>query len=206
MAFKLTVISDYICPWCVIGDRRIAEVERRYELDVTWWGFELHPETPREGRSIDDLVTRRGQGYADHLKSFAAEAGITLASNRWLSNSHRALELAEFARDRAAFTAVHSALFRAYFEERRDIGDLDVLCEIGSAAGLDAAEFRVEVMVGRYAELVDRTTKVARGKGVVSTPTVIFDDRFVLTGAQNLDVYTSVLDRMGAELKHPGIV
>ena len=203
---KVTVISDYICPWCYVGARRVAEFERMFEIDLKWWPFELHPETPKEGREINSLVERRGRVYADHLRSFAAEAGITLASNRRLSNSHRALELSEFARQHDAFGAVHDHLFRAYFEEGRDIGDLDVLCDIAAAEGLDANEFRVEILVGRYADLIDRTTALAREKGVTSTPTIIFDDRMVITGAQDLNVYVDVLTRLGAAPWHPGII
>lgn len=184
----------------------MAEFEREFEVEVSWWPFELHPETPREGRSINDLVTRRGPEYADHLRDYAATAGITFASTRRLSNSHRALELAEFARDRGCFPAVHDALFRAYFEDSRDIGDLDVLCALAEKAGLEADEFRVEVLVGRYAALIDETTKIAREKGVASTPAIIFDERMVITGAQDGEVYRDVLRRLGAELRHPGII
>lgn len=184
----------------------MAEFERAFEVDVTWWPYELHPETPKEGRDISDMVSRRGRDYADHLKQYAAEAGITLASNRHLSNSHRSLELAEFARDRGKFREVHEALFRAYFEEGRDIGDVEALCEIAGTAGLDPEEFRFEVLLGRYAGLIDQTTALAREKGFTSTPTIIFDDRFVVTGAQDLAVYEDVLTRLGAEPRHPGIV
>jgi predicted DsbA family dithiol-disulfide isomerase len=203
---KVTVISDYICPWCYIGARRVAEFEREFDVDIQWWPFELHPETPKEGKDITGMVERRGAAYRDHLKEYAAEAGITLASNRRLANSHRALELAEFARDRAKFRPVHDALFRAYFEEGRDIGDPAVLGEIAAAAGLDPEEFRFECLIGRYADLVDRTSALAREKGFTSTPTMIFDDRFVLSGAQDTVVYADVLKRLGAEPRHPGIV
>lgn len=184
----------------------MAQFERQFELQVVWWPFELHPETPKSGRDISALVESRGSEAREHLKAYAAEAGITLASNRWLSNSHRALELAEFAKDRGAFEAVHNALFRAYFEEGRDIGSLDVLTSIAEDAGLDPEEFRVEAMVGRYAALIDQTTAVARQKSVSSTPTMIFDERMVITGAQDLNVYTDVLTRLGAQPRHPGII
>ncbi|MFN0093777.1 MAG: DsbA family protein [Dehalococcoidia bacterium] len=186
--------------------RRVDEFSRQFEVDVTWWPFELHPETPKEGRSLEAVIARRGPAYGEHLKSYAAEAGITLGSVRWLSNSHRALELTEFARDRGAFQAVHAALFEAYFSGGRDIGDLAVLDGIAAGAGLDPEEFRFEALVGRYAGLVDRCTEIARAKGVASTPAMIFDDRFLLTGAQDLQVYQDVLRRMGAEPRHPGIV
>ncbi|KAA0231974.1 hypothetical protein EDM76_10600 [bacterium] len=73
--------------------RRVARFQREFDVTVTWWPFELHPETPREGRDVDELLRRTGRGraYSDHLRAYASEAGITLASNRWLANSHRAM-------------------------------------------------------------------------------------------------------------------
>lgn len=184
----------------------MVEFESQFDVAVTWWPFELHPETPPEGRDLSEYIARRDPRAGEHLKAYAAEAGITLASNRWLANSHRALELAEFARDRGRFDQVHGALFRACFEEARNIGDMTVLADIATAAGLDAEELRFETIVGRYAGLVDETTAIARQKGATSTPTMIFDDRFVLTGAQDPNVYADVLQRLGAAPRHPGIV
>jgi len=183
----------------------VAQFEQEFNVAVTWWPFELHPETPPEGRDVDELLRRTGRGraYSDHLRAYAAESGITLASNRWIANSHRALELGEFARDHGQFESVHNALFEAYFERRQDIGDPDVLCAIATECGLDAAQFRVEMLLGRYAELVDKTTSVARQQGVTSTPTMIFDDRVPVTGAQDYLVYQDLLRRMGAELRAP---
>lgn len=181
----------------------MAQFSDEFHVDVTWWPFELHPETPPEGRDLTALVERRGSEYRDHLRSYAAEAGITLASNRHLSNSHRSLELAEFARDRGKFDVVHDALFKVYFEDARDVGDLDVLLHVAADAGLDPEEFRFETLIGRYAALVDQATATAREKGVTSTPTMIFDDRFVLTGAQDMDTYRSVLERLGAIPRFP---
>jgi len=179
----------------------VAQFELEFYVAVTWWPFELHPETPPEGRDVDELLRRTGRGraYSDHLRAYAAEAGITLASNRWIANSHRALEFAEFAREDGLFEVVHNALFEAYFERKRDIGDVDVLCAIAAECGLDAARFRAEALLGRYAELVDRTTAVARQQGVTSTPTMIFDDRVAVTGAQDYLVYQDLLRRLGAE-------
>lgn len=181
----------------------MAQIQERFAVDVVWWPFELHPEIPPEGRHVDELLSgsRRTQQYREHLKAYAAEAGIPLASNRHVSNSHRALELAEFARDRGAFDAVHNELFRRYFELAEDIGDVDVLCDIAVGAGLNPDEFRAELLIGRYAALIDRTTAIARERGVTATPTMILGDRLVITGAQDLLVYEDALRRLGAPPK-----
>lgn len=185
----------------------MAQFEREFDVAVSWWPYELHPETPPEGRSVDDLLRRSGRAndaYRETLKAYAKEAGITLASNRWLSNSHRALELAEFARDRGKFDEVHMALFVAYFEQARDIGDIDVLMEIAAEHDLDPDEFGIEILNGRYAALIDRTTAIAHERGFTSTPTMIFNDQVMIPGAQDYNVYESVLGRLGARRRDSG--
>lgn len=177
------------------------QLEQEFEVEVSWWPFELHPEIPPEGRQVDEVArgARRGQQYRDHLKAYALEAGIPLASNRVVANSHLALELSEFARDRGAFKAVHDALFRGYFEEVRNIGDLDVLCAIAGECELDGEEFRALATDGYYRPLVDKTTAIARERGFASTPTMIVADKMVITGAQDYEVYADVLRRTGAK-------
>lgn len=181
----------------------MAQFQELFDVSVTWWPFELHPETPPEGRHVDEIIapSRRTEEYRQHLKTYAREAGIELASNRIVANSHRSLEFAEFARDRGKFDEAHEALFRAYFSEARDIGSAEVVAGIAEEIGLDPAEWRAEVELGRYAALVDQATAIARQQGASSTPTMIFDDRFVLSGAQELDVYINVLERLGAKRK-----
>lgn len=202
---KVTVVSDYICPWCYIASRRVAQFEREFDVRVEWWPFELHPETPAEGRHVDEVLSRKGLGeeYRRNLREQAAAAGVTV-SNRWLANSHRALELSEFARDRGAFAMVHEALFEAYFVEGQNIGEMAVLLQIAEACGLDPDEFGFECLVGGYAELIDKTTGLARAKGFGSTPTIIFADRMLVPGAQDYAVYEDVLTRLGAARRTGG--
>lgn len=182
-------------------------MEREYEVDLVWWPFELHPETPREGVAAEDLVARRGQAYEAHrerLKAIAAEVGLPLASNRVVANSHRALELAEIARERDAFRPVHDALFTAYFAEGRDIGDESVLLDIAREAGLDPVDVEQELASGEYAQRVDEATAVAREKGFGATPTIIFGDGAYIPGAQDWQVYETVLARLGARRRVSG--
>lgn len=178
----------------------MAQLEQEYDLAVTWWPYELHPEIPPGGVAVESIVggSRLSAQYRDYLKAYAAEADITLASKRNVSNSHRALELAEFAKDRGRFQDVHERLFTAYFEDGLDIGDEAILAQIATSAGLDPRAWQEEATSGRYRDLVDRTTQLARERGYTSTPTIIFDDRFMIPGAQDMTVYRDVLRRMGA--------
>lgn len=178
----------------------MATIETEFELDVSWWPYELHPETPAAGAELGDVVSGSPltRQYRDHLKEYAASAGIELASRDRISNSHRALELSEFAKDHGRFEEIHNRLFVAYFEEGLDIGDEGVLEGIAGEAGLDLDAWRFETALGRYGSLIDQSTALARQKGFTSTPTMILDNRFMIPGAQDELVYRDVLKRMGA--------
>ncbi len=68
---KVTVFSDYICPFCYIGDLRLSRLREHFDLRVNWCAIEIHPETPAEGRPIESLGYHRVAGLrqrtlADH--------------------------------------------------------------------------------------------------------------------------------------------
>jgi predicted DsbA family dithiol-disulfide isomerase len=198
--FKILAISDYVCPWCYIGLKRIQQLEKEFEIEVEWQPYELHPEIPPEGMPLQGLFgdTARAAAYFDNLRAYAAEAGIDLKRPAIITNSRQALEAAEFAREHDRFDAYHPALFRAYFEEGRDIGDPDVLCDLASECGLDAAALREALRSQRYASLVERQMEEARQRGMSGTPNFLFDGRFTLVGAQEYRVFQDLAERMGA--------
>jgi predicted DsbA family dithiol-disulfide isomerase len=195
---QVVVISDYVCPWCYIASERVEAFSAEFDVDVTWWPYELHPETPAAGRPMDELIApgARAESSRSMIKELAAKAGLPMASNRWMANSRQALALAEFARDNGKFDCVHRALFSAAFAEAKNIGDPGVLLEIAANCGLDVARWQAEAT--DYSALIERTTTMAREQGFTSTPTMIFNEQVMVPGAQDLEVYRDVLGRLGA--------
>ena len=183
-------------------------MQREFEIEVEWRPYELHPEIPSEGidRSAGDSG-RRAASH-EHLRALAEEAGLTFRPSTRVPNSHRSLEAAEFAREQGAFAPYHRALFEAYFGQGRDIGDVEVLAELGAASGLDPAALRDALASRRYASLVDERTEEARGWDVTGTPTVIFENgerRLPIVGAQEYALFENVARRMGAvPIRSPG--
>ena len=216
MERPLTIIaySDYVCPWCYIGLQRIEQLEAEFPIDVEWRPFELHPETPRAGpnqiqneasRSVGaSLIGRLGsagrvRAYRDNILMLAEDAGLPMRMPLIVANSHLALEAAEYVRATApaeTFRAFHSALFRAYFEEQRDIGDAEVLCDVARGAGGDDQQLRQALADGTYAARIDEITEAARADEILSTPTFIYEGGFRLTGAQDYAVFRSVTQRL----------
>lgn len=127
-----------------------------------------------------------------------AEAGLPRAESiEKVPNSRGALMLAELARDRGAFDALHGRLFDAYWARGRDIGDQRVLMEEGTAAGLDEGEIIDTLGAGGYLDRIEAQTRAAIELGAGGVPAWVIDQRVLVPGAQPHDVFTRVLERLG---------
>lgn len=161
---------------------------------MEWRGVEIHPETPPEGtpmakRFRPEDISRIMQ----HLRRMGAPFGIAFVDRPILSNSRMALQAAEFSREQGRFDPFHEALFAAYFSHGLDIGDLDVLKQIGQDAGLDVEAMVNAVQSGKYLPELAGAQEEATRLGVTGVPTFFIGDKKSVVGAQPLDVFRKVL-------------
>ena len=164
--------------------------------------FLLDPTTPPEGKP------RQRQTASDSPKTAMEERGgslgITFSRGRTLtSNSHLALEAAEFALAAGDGLAFHRAMFKAYFEDLEDIGQVETVVRVGESAGLDGEALRAALTSGTYREQVDDGIRWSRDIGVTGVPTFVFDDTYGVVGAQDHDVFVSMMERLGRAPKGP---
>jgi predicted DsbA family dithiol-disulfide isomerase len=122
-----------------------------------------------------------------------AKFGLEFSDYRLLSNTHIALQAAEFARDQDLFRPFHEGLFRAYFGRGQDIGRREVVAEVAEACGLVAADLLAAVEDRRYEERLSQTRHEARRWLLEGVPTFIVNGEHKIVGAQPLDVFRSVL-------------
>jgi len=187
MSISVTVFSDYICPFCYVGAHRLLQLTDEFDLDILWANIEIHPDTPAEGKPVEELGYPPDQWrqMMAALSRMAEDEGLPIVERTFTTNSRRALLLAEAAKDagRETFACIHERLFRAYFGERRNIGDPEVLREIGAACGM--SEDRIEA-AWTDADVADRLLQyheAAARIGVNGTPTYVIDNRRALVGA-----------------------
>ncbi|MDH3384322.1 MAG: DsbA family protein, partial [Deltaproteobacteria bacterium] len=137
---SVSVFSDYICPFCYIGDRRLARLAEHYDLAVDWRFLEIHPDTPPSGMPVSELgyPPQQWRQMMEHLSRMAGEENIPLAERTFTTNSHKALLLAEAAKGEGAdvFNALNEKLFAAFFGEGRNIGDNSVLRNLAEESGV----------------------------------------------------------------------
>lgn len=152
---RIDIVSDAICPWCWIGKRhlegalaRLAEEGDRFE--VHWRPFQLNPDMPREGVERDAYRAakfgsiERSRELDAQVAAAGAAAGLEFRFDRQRRtpntvDAHRLIRHAGAVGGAARQDAVVEALFRAYFQDGRDIGNAAVLAEVAAGAGLDGA-------------------------------------------------------------------
>ncbi len=197
-SLRLTVVSDYICPWCYIGFTRLERLRDEFDIELDACAYDLRPGTPPEG--ISRAEASRGRvyppGYIENLLQTAIDSGIDMKRPALIPNTRLAHEATEFAKEHGRLWEVHRALFAAYFEDERDLGSVDVVCEACAGAGLDADALREALSKHRYAGEVQRQMEWSRENGVTGVPTVVFNNRFSLVGAQDYDVFRDVAARV----------
>jgi predicted DsbA family dithiol-disulfide isomerase len=210
-AIRLRLVSDYICPWCYIGLARLEQLRDEFDIALETCAFELRPGIPPEGISRAEAskgpASPAGRrvyppGYIENLLATARDAGIEMKRPPLIPNTLKAHELTQFASERGLTWQIERALFHAYFEEERNLGDIEMLCDVAASVGLDAAEARRALDDGRYAAEVQEQLSWARAAGVTGVPTVIYNERFAVVGAQDLAVFRDVAQRVAAGRLH----
>lgn len=147
-------------------------MQREYDLELDWAGYELHPETPRSGLPVAEYLPNSDAMFG-YVKSFAAGFGIgDLRSPTRLSSTRRAMAIAEYARDTGRLDAFREAAYDGYWREGRDLSADADLRAISAEAGLDPdAALRAAADPALLAR-VDAAGRAAREAGVTGVPTL----------------------------------
>jgi predicted DsbA family dithiol-disulfide isomerase len=201
----IDIVSDVICPWCYIGKRRLERaLARRPGLVVTrsWRAFQLNPDLPIEGVPHGHYLAAKFGGSHNAGRACAALAaagrneGIDFAFDRIgrAPNTLRAHRLIRFAAEEGAGDDLVEALFRAYFHEGLDIGDIDVLAAIAGCAGLDCAAVRRYLAGEAGTHEVLAEDRRARHLGIHAVPCFVLERGYAIAGAQEPEMLLSLFD------------
>lgn len=210
---KIDIVSDVVCPWCIIGykrlDKAIRELGLEDQIELEWQPFELNPNMPVEGQNLREHIAEKyGSTTAQQEESqqrmidAGAELGFTFDyfEEMRMANTFDAHILLEYAKDFGKQTELKMQLIKAFFSERKDVSKQSVLKEALLKVGLNAEEAlkRLDSEEARYE--VRTTQSYWKNLGVNSVPTIVFDRKSAVTGAQPVDVFKQVLlEAMGKQ-------
>ena len=159
--------------------------------------FELHPETPPNGI----LLSERFRGYDvsqmyDQLRKRGKEYGIVFGDRAILSNSRKALEASEYARDMGKYESFHENIFHAYFTEALDIGSVEVIFSVARNSGLDANDVLNAIKDERYKPRLDAVREEANMINLTGVPTFIVNGKHKVVGAQQIEVFRDLFRKI----------
>jgi len=202
-SIEVQLIADFACPWCYLGLARFERAramrpERAIEL--VWRPFFLNPNLPSDGMDRATYLRAKfgaeaGRVYARIAESGRAD-GIRFAFDRMrrTPNTLQAHRLALHAAAQGRGEAMIEMLFRALFEDGRDIGAKDELVELGQAVGLDrdaTAEFLAgDVLAADVVSVHQRAEQL----GLRGVPVFVVDREQVISGAQPPEALVGLFD------------
>ena len=194
----IDVVSDVVCPWCYLGEKRLemALAEAPQPVALRWRPYQLDPTIPDGGLDRAEYMAKkfgksgRLQTVHDNLTRLGAEVGLPFAFDKIkrAPNTLDAHRLIRWANSAGAQGKVVDRLFKAYFVEGRDIGDRGVLIDIAGECGLDVRLVEKLLAEGADADLVREEIAQAQAIGVSGVPFFIFAGRLGVPGAQDPSV------------------
>ena len=209
----IDVVSDVVCPWCYLGEKRLelALREAPQAVAVRWRPYQLDPTIPDGGLDRAEYMARkfgasgRLQTVHDNLTRLGAEVGLPFAFDkiRRSPNTLDAHRLIRWADSAGVQAKVVDRLFKAYFVEGRDVGDRGVLIDVAQECGLDAELVEKLLSEGADIDLVREEIAQAQAIGVSGVPFFIFAGRLGVPGAQDPSVLVNAMAQARRAMKEP---
>jgi len=208
-SLHIEVTSDFVCPWCYIGDARLEKaiklVAPTVSIKRSWRPYELNPDQPKEGVDRKEYMERKfGAEKVKVMEARMKELGKEDSLNfqqeliKRAPNTRLAHRLNWFAAQQDKDIAL--AIFKAYFTDGKDIGDIEVLTALAGEAGLDTKKTHAFLASDEGVTEIDRMEKEGRARGIQGVPFITIGNEEI-HGAETVEEMAAALERALQELK-----
>ena len=206
---RIDIVSDVVCPWCIIGYRQLAEAlkQTNTEHEIHWHPFELNSNMPSEGQNLREHImekygSSKEESDASRIRMIEAgsEVGFEFNFNddTRMHNTFNLHQLLYWAgqQGQKPMHDLKQALFSAHFTKGRNISDNAVLADIAAEVGLDRSEALAVLEEQRFAKEVRTEEQHWQQQGIQSVPAMIFNERHLVSGAQGVENYVNILEQL----------
>lgn len=203
---KIDIVSDVVCPWCIIGYKNliqaINELGVKDQVDIEWQPFELNPDMPIEGEHLQQHSARKYGSTPESSLSFRKEmtkrgneVGFTFNyfENMKIVNTRDAHILLEYAKEFNLQTELKLRFFSAFFSEKKDISDRQILIKEAASLGLNVDDVIAKLEDSNALKAVINTEVKWQQLGVTSVPTVVINRKAGLAGAQPVEAFKQLI-------------
>lgn len=206
---RIDIVSDVVCPWCIIGYRQLAEALKKTdtEYEIHWHPFELNPNMPSAGQNLrEHIMEKYGSSKAESdasrisMTQAGSEVGFEFNFNddTRMHNTFNLHQLLYWANQQGQkpMHDLKQALFSAHFTDGRNISDNNVLADIAAQVGLNRSEALAVLENQRFAKEVRAEERHWQQQGIQSVPAMIFNERHLVSGAQGVENFTNILQQL----------
>jgi predicted DsbA family dithiol-disulfide isomerase len=203
---EIKMFSDTICGWCYIGKERLKQALREVGgngIKVTNLPFQLNPDMPMEGMDRIQYIKKKFgsienakpiydsmilQGQQENLE-------IKLDKIKKTPNTVKSHLLIDYAKLNKVENEVMDSIFESYFFKAKDIGDENVLLEIGKKHDLDIKGLEKFITQKENLQKIDKLDTIAKQMGISGVPFYIFNDKISISGAETVENLTQAINK-----------
>ena len=209
---KIEIVSDIMCPWCIIGyknlEAALKQLSETIEAKVSWWAFELNPDMPKAGLSIDEYLQQKyglsaieGKRKMQQVTEAGKKAGFTFNfdDDRIMINSFDCHRLLLWSKQYEKQTALKLALFDAHFTNAIFLNEQENLLKVVASVGLDKERAQVILDGDEYANEVRAEQQKAQQMGISAVPTFIINEKYSISGGQAVETFVQALTQISEE-------
>ena len=209
---RIDIVSDVICPWCIIGLKQVEQALTLVGQDIAaethWHPFQLNPHMPPEGEDTAEHIARKygstpeqSRANRSRLSDIGDSVGFAFDYGDGMRiyntfKAHKLLTIFGSERGWRAQTALKMALFTAYFQDRSDVSETDVLCDIAEAQGMDRAVALAWINDAALTETVRAEMEHWIDQNITGVPAIIFDQKYMVPGAQSAETFADLINKV----------
>jgi predicted DsbA family dithiol-disulfide isomerase len=191
MTTSIDVWSDFVCTFFFLVAASLARLQREHDVAITWHAFELRP---RGSPPMPPEYRARIEAGQPRLLAMAREQyGLALNAGPFGIDSRPALIGEQYAVTQGRGAAYHDAVADAYWLQAQSIDNRALLADIAESVGLERAAFLAALDAPEYDEAVEAEIAWARDNGISGVPALVFDEKYLVVGAQPYAVLEQVL-------------
>jgi predicted DsbA family dithiol-disulfide isomerase len=215
LPLRIDIVSDVVCPWCIIGYRQVemalGMLDQPVAAEFHCHPFELNPNMAPEGEDTAEHIARKygstpeqSRANRQRLSEIGESVGFAFNYGEGMRiyntfKAHKLLTIFGSERGWSAQMGLKLALFKAYFQDRRDVSDEAVLLDIAEAQGMDRNAAAAWLADDALTQTVRAEQAHWLDQNITGVPAIIFDSKFMVPGAQSAETFAGVIGKVLAK-------
>lgn len=209
---KITIWSDFVCPFCMIGqshlDRALESFAHKDEVEIEYKSFLLMPDAeyvPNKSYAetlgeLKGMPLSQTNAMLEQVSQMANQAGVNIDfSAAKLSSTVDAHRVFQYAKEQGKGLQFFKRFYAAHFSEGELLSDVDTVVRLAKEVGLDAEKAREIFSSDEYSDQAKRDFVEAQQIGVQGVPFFVFNYKYAVSGAQPQEAFSQVLTQVWEE-------